>query len=161
MGYTHYWAFKTPERKKGEAERIDKLYKKALLECQRICKAYNKTATGLDRLSGFSAHTKLGQYGGLEVNGKRENRHESFSMREHYRQVLEEPFAFCKTARKPYDVAVTACLSVLKYRLGELISVSSDGNAEDWHAGVQLARSVLKRNVANPIPGIYQVKEVA
>lgn len=161
MGYTHYWSFKKPARKKGEAERVDKLYKKALLECQRVCKAYNKEAEGLDRLSGFSAHTRLGQYGGLKVNGKQEMQHEDFFMHEHYRDALEETWTFCKTAQKPYDVVVVACLAILKYRLGDLIRVSSDGSAAEWHAGVQLARTVLNRKIPNPIPGIYQVKEVA
>ena len=58
---------------------------------------------------------------------------------------------FCKTAYKPYDIVVTACLVILQYRLGDAIQVSSDGGAVDWVAGVNLARSVIRCKVPNPI----------
>ena len=160
MGYTHYWRFHKPERKLGAMEVADKKYKKAILECQRIARTYNRRmkeeGRDWDRLSGFSAHVPVGKYGGLEINGKQEQAHEPFTMREHFRQALElgytkNGFDFCKTARKPYDIVVTACLAVLKYRLGDLITVSSDGDAQDWDAGVLLARDILKRKIPNPI----------
>jgi hypothetical protein len=34
---------------------------------------------------------------------------------------------------------VTACLLILKHHLGDLIEVSSDGNATDWIDGQSLA----------------------
>lgn len=150
MGYTHYWSLNKPNRKKGEAERVEKIYKQALLECQRVLKAYQKDAADYERLSGFSVHTKLGQYGGLEVNGKGSEAHEDFALREHFRDQLAAGFDFCKTAHKPYDVAVVACLCVLKYRLGSLFNVSSDGDEVDWQAGAELAARVLKRKIGVP-----------
>lgn len=37
-------------------------------------------------------------------------------------------FDFCKTARKPYDLAVCAVLILADYRLGDFFAVSSDGD---------------------------------
>lgn len=56
---------------------------------------------------------------------------------------------FCKTARKPYDIVVTACLAyVAAYHDYE---ISSDGDVEDWIAGTELANKALGVPVPNPI----------
>ncbi len=41
-------------------------------------------------------------------------------------------FNFCKTAFRPYDLAVTAVLVIAKHRLGDAIQVSSDGEDAHW-----------------------------
>ncbi|HOW87327.1 MAG TPA: hypothetical protein PKV84_01550 [Candidatus Omnitrophota bacterium] len=41
-------------------------------------------------------------------------------------------FNFCKTAYKPYDLAVTAFLVIAKHHLKEKISVHSDGETQHW-----------------------------
>jgi len=41
-------------------------------------------------------------------------------------------FCFCKTRQAPYDLAVTACLLVIKQYLGDHIIVRSDGEDKDW-----------------------------
>jgi len=41
-------------------------------------------------------------------------------------------FGFCKTAFKPYDLAVQICLIMASHHLGNAISVSSDGTMEHW-----------------------------
>ena len=158
MGYTHYWTFKTPSKIKGNADRAEIAYQKAIDDCSKIARVYNAEcrANGLDmdRLSGFTAHCKKGKYGGVLINGKQENAHEDFSAREHFRQNFEDGLDgsnFCKTARKPYDIVVVACLAVLKHRLGDLIDVSSDGNAKDWTQGLELARRVTGLKIENPI----------
>jgi hypothetical protein len=56
--------------------------------------------------------------------------------------------AFCKTARKPYDVVVVACLLVAKHHLGAEVELASDGcfeaardeqpYADGWQDGVRL-----------------------
>ena len=55
MGYTHYWTFKKPALKKDNAEKAEKTWKKALIECQKIVKSYYSVHGGI---SGFSAHTQ-------------------------------------------------------------------------------------------------------
>ena len=49
-----------------------------------------------------------------------------------YAKRLEMDYIFdsCKTARKPYDIVVCCLLVILKYHLGNMIEVSSDG--ADW-----------------------------
>lgn len=143
MGYTHYWSFKPV---KGQAKQTEKLYKQAIAECQKLVRAYYAEH---GELSGYTAHTKPGSYGGVHVNGKGEEAHEPFILREHFNQ--NNKFNFCKTALKQYDTVVVACLAVLKYRLGDHIEVSSDGDSTDWVSGVALARRCLKRQVRNPI----------
>jgi len=148
MGYTHYWQFKAAPR--GQANAIETEYQRAMQDCQRVIRQYYKENGGL---SGYSAHTAIGAYGGLNVNGKGEEGHETFAMREHFSQNLEDSgFGFCKTARKPYDLVVTACLAILKHRLGACIEVSSDGDAQEWRDGVAYARKVARLAIQNPIP---------
>jgi len=141
MGYTHYWGFKKPA--KNTAEKTEILYKKTVLECQKVIKYYYKENGGL---SGYSAHTKLGQYGGINLNGKGDQGHETFILREHYNQNEGD---FCKTARKDYDIVVVACLAILSYRMGHLISVESDGYSHEHIAGIQLDERVLNRKIMN------------
>ena len=53
-------------------------------------------------------------------------------------------FDFCKTAYKPYDLAVTAFLVIAKHHLGEKLIVSSDSNGlEQWQDAIRLCQAVL------------------
>ena len=145
MGYVHNFTFfKAP---KGQAAKVEKLYQLAIRDCQRIVRHYSKEYGGL---KGYSAHCPIGAYGGLQVNGSRDNGHAPLELREHYVQNIDiEPFI--KTERKPYDVVVTACLSVLKHRLGDCLYIQSDGKASDWNSGVELARKVTGLKLTNPM----------
>ena len=137
MGYTHYWSVK--KAPKGKAAQIEKAYQKAILECAKVIRYYSETFGGL---SGYSAHCEPRLYGGLKVNGSnRVGSCEDFVMREHFSENAE--FEFCKTGQYPYDTVVTACLIILKHRLGPMIDVSSDGRRDDWNDGLILARKVL------------------
>lgn len=159
MGYTHYWNFKAPG--KGQSDKVESLYQRAVKDCQKVILAYQETAEGLDRLSGYSAHTKLGQYKGIKLNGKQENSHEDFLLREHYKENLElDCYGFCKTNRKPYDTVVVACLTVLKDVLGDLVKVSTDGRHDDLDAGIELASKVLKREFQSPVEGWATKREI-
>jgi hypothetical protein len=143
MGYTDYWEF---NKVKGlKAKDIETLYQKAIKDCARIIK---HSSTKI-RLSGYTSHTKVGEYGGIDFNGVGDYSHENFYLREHFNQ--NEAFNFCKTAQKPYDIVVVACLATLKYHLKESITVSSDGRSTEWNNGVELAKVILKRAVKNPI----------
>lgn len=52
-------------------------------------------------------------------------------------------FDCCKTAYRPYDIAVTAFLIIAKMRLGRKIVVSSDGEIQHWFEGAFLCQSAL------------------
>ena len=52
-------------------------------------------------------------------------------------------FDFCKTAYKPYDLAVICALIIAKHHLKEQIRISSDGTLEQWKDGIVLCEKVL------------------
>ena len=153
MGYTHYWEFRVPKGIK--AADLEKSYQQAIADIGKIARVYNKECTKKgelgSRLSGYTAHVGKNAYGGAAINGKGENSHEDFSLREHFKQNLENAFNFCKTARKPYDIVIVACLVILKHRLGNAIIISSDGNASNWIAGTELAKRLTGLKIKNPI----------
>ncbi len=109
--------------------------------------AYQRSADSENRLSGYSAHTN-GRYGGIEVNGKQDLAHESFILREH---VNQNESGFCKTARKPSDVVVAACLLILKYHLKDGFVLGSDGTQSDFADAVELASRVTRRKIKIPV----------
>lgn len=162
MGYTHYWTFKKPQR--GDAQKVERAYQRAIKACNVVIRAYNDQFERGDfrRLSGFSAHSK--GYGGLQINGRGAQAHEDFMLREHFKQNFEpfgRGFHFCKTARKPYDVVVVACLIILKKYLGSNIVVGSDGQEEDWKDGQGLVHRILGKIFAVPAELADEESEVA
>lgn len=54
---------------------------------------------------------------------------------------------FCKTARKPYDLMVTACLLLYSYYFRNVV-VDSDGTEEDWSEAFKFIASVLGKSLA-------------
>ncbi len=50
---------------------------------------------------------------------------------------------FCKTAFKPYDLAVQVCLVIAAHHLGDGITVSSDGSLADWQDAIAVSQAVL------------------
>jgi hypothetical protein len=137
------------KRAKGETARVEALWLKACTEASKVAKfAYDE---GIVSLSGYTAHAEIGRYGGIHINGKGEDGHEDFLLRERFKKAKEQ-WGFCKTAQKPYDLVVTAMLAVIEHYMGpELFSVSSDGWLDEWVNGVNLARVVLEIEVGLPI----------
>jgi len=52
-------------------------------------------------------------------------------------------FNCCKTAYKPYDLAVIICLIIAKHHLTKEILVSSDGTLENWKDGMLICQKIL------------------
>jgi len=52
-------------------------------------------------------------------------------------------FSFCKTARKPYDLFVQVVLILYKQHFGDLVRVSSDGDADEWASALKFVRDVF------------------
>ncbi len=152
MGYTHYWRY-APTKLRG--------WKAAIGDCDRIV---GTVAAQYD--------LDLSENGKADLwfNGRGDNAHEDFVIprtiggvkdelalrREQFAKICRNKeeldsqarFAFCKTAQKPYDIVVVACLCVLS-ETG--LEISSDGNASEWAAGHALAQEILGRAVGNPI----------
>lgn len=82
----------------------------------------------------------------ISLNGVGDESHETFGI-----GVGATDFNFCKTARKPYDVVVTALLSLLKHHAPDKVSVSSDGYPSEWEDGVFLAREATDKDITCPL----------
>jgi hypothetical protein len=82
----------------------------------------------------------------VRFNGLGENSHETFSW-----SADASGFNFCKTAYKPYDAVVTACLIHLKDIYGEAVSIGSDGDWSEWSDGARLYRNATGLTAENPM----------
>lgn len=123
MGYTHYW------RNVGSFP--PGFVVNAALITEREGKLLTDIETDSFRIS---------------FNGRGEGAHETFVLRSN-----ANGFAFCKTAAKPYDVAVTAVLALaVHFGVIQASSLTSDGGVKDWEPGVRLARLATGLDVANP-----------
>lgn len=124
MGYTHYWEPLAPMSSKTWGELVD--------ASQAIVKQTSvELADGLGE-----GRPDIGSSLEISLNGPSHDdlAHESFVL-----SPTSTGFNFCKTAGKPYDVVVTAILTVAEHLTGGAFNVCSDGDAADWLAGVQLA----------------------
>lgn len=52
-------------------------------------------------------------------------------------------YQFCKTAFRPYDLAVQCCLVIFQHHFGDEFKVSSDGEPEQWREAVEWVRRAL------------------
>jgi hypothetical protein len=139
MGYTHYW-------------RRDRVldHAKFLLSVQAI-KKLSKAKPGLivheyDKPNQPPTFTPTR----IWFNGIGKDGHETFVIDRVFKPEEWEKgkrgkrFAFCKTAQKPYDILVTGALIVLKYHLGEAITVSSDGDLDiEWVEPIKFVNDIL------------------
>jgi hypothetical protein len=79
-------------------------------------------------------------------NGAGDNGHETFAF-----DHQPTDFTFCKTARKPYDTVVCAILACIAEHTAGIVTVTSDGDTDDWQPGLDFAARVLGRVVPDPV----------
>lgn len=142
MGYTHYWTIK-------EGITQDE-WKKALQLCKTIVEA---APAGVLAGGAGEEGTDPTVGGTICFNGIGENSHETFYLGstpgEDAMPTKEGLFSFCKTAQKPYDSTVCACLIALKCVLGDKVEVSSDGDIPgEWESGLMEFNAVTELDVA-------------
>jgi hypothetical protein len=124
MGYTHHWDHNAVLDDVQQRELIEGAKRAIDLSGVKIIHEYNEP--------GVPPELTLGK---IVFNGHGDDGHETFWLD---RNDME--WTFCKTARKPYDVVVTAVLAYLDSIHPAAYVVSSDGGELDWQAGVELAR---------------------
>lgn len=148
MGYTHYWT----QPKDYTAK-----------DWKQIGEDIGAILKDVQHVQGISLALEYDQPGTepaieaeiIRFNGLGEDGHEGFYITrkralENWQTKDRLGWAFCKTARKPYDIAVTAVLCYLASLEKKPWSVSSDGEGRDWLEGVNLARRCVPR-LANQI----------
>lgn len=148
MGYTHYWTHKRAFTNAEWAEvtrALDAIIKTAQREGLKVGDALGESEVE-------SLQIERGDSGAWAgFNGVGEDAHETFMIwqkrrpLESWQSAKDRGGDFCKTARKFYDVAVTACLCYLESAYPERFNVSSDGRAHEWQDGLALARRALPR----------------
>ena len=117
MGYTHYW-----DKKNGLEG-----YDKALPIIKRILERYKDIIAYECDMPDTPAICNEEM---IRFNGIGDDGHETFL----FTNDAEE-FAFCKTARKPYDVVVCECLIVLNHFTN--VEISSDGMSGYYEKGMR------------------------
>jgi len=143
MGYTHYF---TQTRRAIGAE-----------DWATICEDVSSIVKHAQTVRGVPLANGNGDAGTspeitpqhIFLNGVGDASHETFCLYSSGRTETYYPgdnkFGdFCKTARKPYDIVVTACLCYLA-SVAETHNATSDGWAKDWTAGLEMARLALPK----------------
>jgi hypothetical protein len=132
MGYTHYFTKTGTDRE--DSRRFEMF--------ARGARTIIEYATTYDNI----------KIGDLEIsdeivtfNGVGEDSHETF-----YWALDASGFNFCKTAYKPYDAVVTACLIHLKDVYGDLVDIGSDGSWHEWRDGARLYRNATGLDANSP-----------
>jgi hypothetical protein len=140
MGYTHYYS-------KVDSSRDDALrFEMFSIGARRIIE-YATTYDGIQIADGMGE--QLGQWQCTNetvwFNGYGPDSHETFNW-----SIDSSGFGFTKTARKPYDAVVTACLIHLKDIYGDLVSIGSDGDWSEWQDGARLYRNATGLTASAP-----------
>jgi hypothetical protein len=145
VGYTHHWRRpgRLPARK----------FRAAAEDCRKVVETLCRERRFRVQRESDGTTPPVFDRDAVRFNGEGDLGHETFHVprvytppdwqREHYRKG---PWGdFCKTARKPYDLAVCACLIVLRHHLGGKFGVSSDGgdDEEGWAAARAACQAAL------------------
>lgn len=136
MGYTHYWTWwKDPS---------DVVLSGAVRDMTKIIEETKGILAGPD---GEGKPITRSHY--VSFNGKGEDAYETFEFpgsleRRELWGGKRGALNFTKTARKPYDKVVVACLLAARAHIPEtVLEISSDGNWDDWKEGRDLYRRVI------------------
>jgi hypothetical protein len=143
MGYTHYFPHAKTTKKK---------WAKILTDCKTLLEKLPKNIIirGWDGGGEPVFNDEKISYNG---NADNDLDHETFELLrdgaqpEDYEADKKVGFRFCKTAYKPYDLLVCACLLVYKHHSPDTLELGSDGDPEDWKASEEFVKDVLGYSV--------------
>ena len=119
MGFSHYWTINSS---------ITEKFPDFSKDCQKVIKHEIKNGTKLSFEYSEEDRAPVTNDTIVRFNGPGEEGHETFLV-----STSERGFQFCKTARKPYDTAATACLLLAKHHFGSAIEITSDGGPEGFN----------------------------
>jgi len=140
-GYTHYYTWKqSPD---------DTSLKACVADMNRLIEARKTILVSPDLPESTPGSPKLSATN-VDFNGIGDKAHEPFVFP--YAFSDHDSFNFCKTAWKPYDEVVTACLIVARDHFSpSVLEIDSDGSWPDWSRGARLYASVFGRPARNPM----------
>lgn len=141
MGYTHYFETHAPIPQE-DWEKIAMDVIKAIEFCEHkgIRLTFEDTIPEMPEVSDDQ----------IRFNGVGNDGHETFILRK-----CRTAFNFCKTARKPYDLAVGLVLLIAKKHAPNSIRVSSDGNWDsDWNKIKDAYNEIFKEYPECPWRGL-------
>lgn len=131
MGYTHYW------RPVNGIE--PSIFAKISRDVAKACKLAKKHGVKV-QFECDEEEPPVFEDDCIRFNGIGDDGHETFVI-----TPDERGFEFCKTARKPYDLLVTAALCLIDFHTkgtSWAMEISSDGDPADWSQGLALAKQV-------------------
>lgn len=135
MGYTHYWEFKKAPKNIENGEEKFANAVGAIKDCIEELKEK------VDLAGGWGKGQPLLDSNKVCFNGRGDESYETC-----YMDMEESGFAFCKTGRMPYDVAVCITLLCMKHEFGDDFSFSSDGDIEGGEEGWKEAKEIVSRH---------------
>lgn len=145
MGYTHYFS-SARDLTDAEWAEMERAANKIISHAIGMKVPYGKDTVPVVLVNGHgdAASKPVVGEGVIEFNGVGpDHDHETFC-------VKQEAFNdFCKTARKPYDIAAVAILAYGAAKFG--FEVGSDGDVLDWGAGTALACTATGEPIPNPL----------
>lgn len=133
MGYTHYWGFKRLPVG-DEWQQIRDVTAEIVL--------FIRDQTTIV-LSGGDHHPKPEiSLEHIWINGSLDESYEDFIL-----SPEDTGYNFCKTAQKPYDLAVSAILQAISMKLPDVFNFTSDGDSTDLASGKVLAEAAVAGNL--------------
>ena len=134
MGYTHYYTIQDPSQPLRGSEIAQ--------DIQNIILA---SEIPMGDGSDDPDSQPILEHDLVQLNGTGDEAHETL-----YYPPYDEGngFAFCKTARKPYDVVVCAALLAIKHHQEDNVEITSDGEFDDeWQPAYRLYRRATGREL--------------
>lgn len=137
MGYTHYFK----QNKPVSNEQWKSFQEDAEIVLKQVQNQYGIVLMSNDD-NGVLINSERVNLNGDESQGLD---HETFFMEKDYRE-----FNFCKTARKPYDLAVCSLLLLAHEHMKGHHDIGSDGGFEEWQEAMELNAKTLGRGYKLP-----------
>ena len=133
MGYSHYWT-RPPRLPPVE-------FAVAVADCRKLLPQLGVPLAGPGGTGPPECDVDRIVFNGVGTEGR-----EAFAISQHEppRRPSPQIFSYCKTARRPYDLAVQCALIILKRHLGDRLTVTSDGPEGEW----ELARAACQQHLS-------------
>lgn len=129
MGYTHYFEQVKPA--------TDEQWKVFIKDAKKIIKHIQEKLK-ISLISNDENNVIVNNER-INLNGGNDLDHETFLLKKY-----NKGFNFCKTAQKPYDIAVCSLLLLAHHHIPGSYMIDSDGKINDWKDSMELNAEVFE-----------------